>query len=132
MRGMDVDCSMLVDLLLADERLTALLPSDLTGYKAIYQILSPQAEMFPRLAIFEAAREYTAWADDAPTQERTVYRIDIYSRENILRSVNAALHRCLSENGFRRLSQATDDYLPDEAIYVKSVNYEHYESLLEG
>ena len=126
-----MDCSELVDLLLADERLTALLPSDPTGHKAIYQILSPQAELFPRLAVFEAAREYTAWADDAPTQERTAFRIDIYARENVLRSVNAALHRYLSDNGFRRLSQAADDYLPDEAIYVKSVNYEHYESLEE-
>lgn len=124
-----MDCSALVDLLLVDGRLTALLPTDPTGHKAVYQILSPQAELFPRLAIFEAAREYTAWADDAPTLERTAYRIDIYARENALRDVTAALHRCLSENGFRRLSQAADDYLPDEAIYVKSVNYEHYESL---
>jgi hypothetical protein len=127
-----MDCSALVDLLLADGRLTALFPSDPTGHKAIYQILSPQAELFPRLAIFEAGRDYTAWADDAPIEERTAFRIDIYARENVLRGVNAALHRCLSENGFRRLSQATDDYLPDEAIYVKSVNYEYYESLMEG
>ena len=120
------------DLLLADGHLTALLPSDPTGHKAIYQILSPQAELFPRLAIFEAAREYTAWADDAPTLERTAYRIDIYARENVLRGVNAALHKCLSSHDFRRLAQTADDYLPDETIYVKSVHYEHYESLLEG
>ena len=126
-----MDCSTLVDLLLANGSLTALLPADPTGHKAVYQILSPLAELFPRLAVFETGREYTAWADDAPTLERTAYRIDIYARENVLRGVNAALHRCLSENGFRRLAQATDDYLPDEAIYVKSVHYEHYESLLE-
>ena len=126
-----MDCSTLVDLLLADGSLTALLPADPTGHKAVYQILSPQAELFPRLAVFETGREYTAWADDAPTLERTAYRIDIYARENVLRGVNAALHRCLIENGFRRLAQVADDYLPDEAVYVKSVHYEYYEDLLQ-
>jgi hypothetical protein len=118
-------------MLAADGALISMIPKDQTGHAAIYQILSPQAELFPRLAIFEAAREYTAWADDAPTLERTAYRIDIYARENVLRSVNAALHKCLSSHDFRRLSQAADDYLPDEATYVKSVNYEHYENLME-
>ncbi|MPN46186.1 hypothetical protein SDC9_193769 [bioreactor metagenome] len=127
-----MDCSTLVDLLLANGSLTALPPADPTGHKAVYQILSPQAELFPRLAVFETAREYTAWADDTPILERTAFRVDIYARENVLRGVNAALHRCLSGNGFRRLAQVADDYLPDEAIYVKSVNYEHYESLMEG
>lgn len=126
-----MDCSILVDMLAADGALISMLPKDQTGHAAIYQILSPQAELFPRLAIFEAAREYTAWADDAPTLERTAYRIDIYARENVLRGVNTALHKCLSSHDFRRLAQAADDYLPDEALYVKSVHYEHYESLLE-
>ncbi len=127
-----MDCSTLVDMLVADEILVSMLPKDQTGHVAIYQILSPQAELFPRIAVFETAREYTAWADDTPIEEKTAYRIDIYVRENVLRGVNAALHECLSSHDFRRLAHASDDYLPDEAIYVKSVNYEYYESLLEG
>ena len=126
-----MDCSILVNLLVADAALNALLPTDATGHKAVYQILSPQAELFPRIAVFETAREYTAWADDAPTLERTAYRIDIYARENVLRVIHIAVHGCLRENGFCRLAQAADDYLPDEAVYVKSLNYEFYECLEE-
>ena len=126
-----MDCSTLVDILATDNALVSMLPNDQTGHVAIYQILSPQAELFPRLSVFETGRKHTAWADDAPTLEHTAYRIDIYARENVLRGVNAALHHCLNGNGFHRLAQIADDYLPDEAIYVKSVHYEYDESLEE-
>lgn len=60
---------------------------------------------------------------------RSAYRIDLYARENALRALSAALHTCLTSRGFRRLAQAADDYLPDEAVYVKSVFYEYYDDL---
>jgi len=124
-----MDCNELVDGLLQNEALVSLFPTDATGHPAIYQILSPQAELFPRVAVFETTRAYTAWADDAPIQERSEYRLDLYARENALREINSALHAALRGLGFRRLSQVQDDYLPDEAIYVKSVSYEYYDDM---
>ena len=64
-----MDASTLVDELLESEELTALLATDPYGNPAIYQILSPEAEVFPRLAVFEADREYTRFADDQPLEE---------------------------------------------------------------
>ncbi len=126
-----MDCSQLVDGLLQNEALVSLFPTDATGHPAIYQILSPQAELFPRVAVFETTRAYTAWADDAPIRERSEYRIDLYARENALREINSALHAVLRGLGFRRRSQVQDDYLPDEGIYVKSVSYEYYDDMEE-
>ncbi len=126
-----MDCNELVDGLLRNEALVSLFPTDATGHPAIYQVLSPQAEMFPRVAVFETTRAYTAWADDAPIQERSEYRLDLYARENVLREINSALHAALRGLGFRRLSQVQDDYLPDEGIYVKSVSYEYYDDMEE-
>jgi len=126
-----MDCNELVDGLLQNEALVSLFPTDATGHPAIYQILSPQAELFPRVAVFETTRAYTAWADDAPIQERSEYRLDLYARENALREINSALHAALRGLGFRRLSQVQDDYLPDEGIYVKSVSYEYYDDMEE-
>ena len=54
-----MDASTLVDELLESDELTALLATDPYGNPAIYQILSPEAEVFPRLAVFESDREYT-------------------------------------------------------------------------
>ena len=126
-----MDCSELVDELLQNAELVSLFPTDETGHPAIYQMLSPQAELFPRVAVFETTRNYSAWADDAPIQERSEYRIDIYARENVLRQINGVLNVTLRELGFRRLSQVQDDYLPDEGIYVKSVSYEYYDDIME-
>jgi len=126
-----MDCSQLVDGLLQSEALVSLFPTDTTGHPAIYQMLSPQAELFPRVAVFETTRAYTAWADDAPIRERSEYRLDLYARENVLREMSAALHATLRGLGFRRLSQVQDDYLPDEGIYVKSVSYEYYDDIME-
>ena len=94
-----MDASTLVDELLASEELTALLATDPYGNPAIYQILSPEAEVFPRLAVFESDREYTRFADDQPLEEEITFRIDIYARENLLYPINAALH-----NAMRRVS----------------------------
>lgn len=126
-----MDCSELVDGLLQNAELVSLFPTDPTGHPAIYQMLSPQAELFPRVAVFETTRNYSAWADDAPIQERSEYRLDIYARENVLRMINGVLNAALRELGFRRLSQVQDDYLPDEGIYVKSVSYEYYDDITE-
>ena len=74
-----MDCSQLVDGLLQNGALVSLFPTDATGHPAIYQILSPQAELVPRVAVFETTRAYTAWADDAPIRERSEYRLDLYA-----------------------------------------------------
>ena len=61
-----LDASTLIDELLQHGRLVSLLAVDPYGNPALYQILSPEAEVFPRIAIFENDREYTAFADDFP------------------------------------------------------------------
>ena len=109
-----MDASTLVDELLASEELTA---------------LSPEAEVFPRLAVFEADREYTRFADDQPLEEEITFRIDIYARENLLYPINAALHSAMRRNGYQRYGQVQDDYLQDMDIYVKSATYTIKEQL---
>ena len=99
------------------------------GNPAIYQILSPEAEVFPRLAVFESDREYTRFADDQPLEEEITFRIDIYARENLLYPINAALHKTMRANGYQRFGQVQDDYLQDMDIYVKSATYTIKEQL---
>lgn len=85
--------------------------------------------MFPRVAVFENGREYTTFADDAPIEERIEFRIDLYARENILHTLNTALHEAMRQLGFRRAAQAEDGYIEDMDIYVKSTTYEIHELL---
>ena len=124
-----MDASALVDELLESDELTALLATDPYGNPAIYQILSPEAEVFPRLAVFESDREYTRFADDQPLEEEITFRIDIYARENLLYPINAALHKTMRRNGYQRYGQVQDDYLQDMDIYVKSATYTIKEQL---
>ena len=124
-----MDCSTLVDELLTCEELTSLLATDPYDQKAIYQILSPEAEVFPRIALFEQDREYTRFADDEPIEEEVTFRIDIYAKENVLYPLNSALHKAMRNLGFRRAAQVQDDYLSDLDIYVKSVTYSIKEQL---
>ena len=84
---------------------------------------TPEAEVFPRLAVFESDREYTRFADDQPLEEEITFRIDIYARENLLYPINAALHSTVRRNGYQRYGQVQDDYLQDMDIYVKSATY---------
>ena len=123
MRCFPLDASTLVDNLLGCGDLIAMLAIDPYGHPAIYQILAPEAEVFPRLAVFEADREYTRFADDLPLEEAVTFRIDLYARENVLFSINTALHAAMRQLGFRRDAQVQDDYLPEIDIYVKSVTY---------
>ena len=99
------------------------------GNPAIYQILSPEAEIFPRLIVLEDDREYTRFADDIPLEERILFRLDIYARENILYPLNSALHEAMRSLGFKRAGQVEDGYLPDLDVYVKSTSYEIQELL---
>ena len=126
---MIMDCSTLVDELLTYKELTGLLATDPYKNKAIYQILSPEAEVFPRIALFEQEREYTRFADDEPIEEEVSFRIDIYARENVLYQINTELHKAMRDLGFRRAGQVQDDYLADLDIYVKSVTYSIKEQL---
>lgn len=126
-----MNCSILVDRLLENEQLVSFFPLDQTGHPAIYQILSPEAELFPRLAIFEVNREFFGFADDKPTGEQTEFRFDIYARDNSLYAIQTALHKALTAIGLERLSQVQDDYLPEQQIFVKSVFYDHYNFNLE-
>ena len=114
----------LIDQLLENEQLVLLLETDPHGNPAIYQILSPEAEVFPRIALYEYDRDYTRFADDVPIEELTAFRIDMYARENILRDLNAALHCAMRELGFRRAGQVEDGYIEELDIYVKSATYE--------
>lgn len=102
---------------------------DPTGQPAIYQILSPEAETFPRIAVFEDDREYTRYADDTPIEERVRFRVDMYARENILFPLNNALHEAMRGLGFRRTGQVEDAYIEDVDVYVKSTAYEIYTDL---
>ena len=124
-----MDCSKVVDLLLQNLQLIAMLPVDKTGHPAIYQILSPESELFPRIAVFESARAYTAFADDAPIEERSEFRLDIYARENVLFEMSTLLLTALTVEGFTRYATIQDDYLPEQGIYVKSVVFEYHEQL---
>jgi hypothetical protein len=126
---MPLDASTLVSKLLENQRLVSLLAVDPYGNPAIYQLLSPEAEIFPRLIVLEDDREYTRFADDVPLEERIRFRLDIYARENILHQVNSALHGAMRQLGFRRAGQVEDGYLPDLDIYVKSASYEIHELL---
>ncbi len=127
--AMPLDASALVDGLLEKQRLVSLLAVDPYGNPAIYQLLSPEAEIFPRVIVLEDDREYTRFADDIPLEERVRFRLDIYARENILHPVNSALHEAMRSLGFRRAGQAEDGYLPEMDIYVKSTVYEIHELL---
>ena len=124
-----MNASELIDELLTHERLVSLLAVGPYGVPAIYQILSPEAEVFPRIAIFENDREYTAFADDAPIEERVEFRVDMYARENILAPLNSALHEAMRQPGFRRAAQAEDGYIEEMDIYIKSATYEINEQL---
>ena len=119
-----MNASELVDRLLEHGRLVSLLATDASGTPAIYQILSPEAEVFPRLAVYEADRVDTLFADDTPLQQLVTFRVDLYARENILFPLNAALHDAMRSIGCRRMANVQDDYLPDMDIYVKSTTYE--------
>lgn len=124
-----MDASILVDRLLTDAPLVALLSKGADGQPAIYQIVAPESEVFPRLAIFEDSREYTEFADDEPTEEAVRFRVDIYSRENNLNEVSAALHKALRRLNFSRVNPLPDDFIPDYDIFVKSAIYETHEQL---
>lgn len=119
-----MNASELVEKLLANGQLISLLASDPYGNPAIYQILSPEAEVFPRLALFEAMREYTLFADDIPIEERVQFRVDIYARDNVLYPINAALHAALRAEGLHRVSEVQDAYIEEVDVYVKSTTYE--------
>ncbi len=106
-----------------------MLATDPYGNPALYQILSPEAEVFPRAALFENDRAYTRYADDVPTCERVEFRIDLYARENILYTLNTALHEAMRGLGFRRVGQVEDGYIGEMDIFVKSVTYEINEQL---
>ena len=99
------------------------------GNPALYQILSPEAEVFPRIALYEYDRDYTRFADDIPIEESVEFRIDMYARENILRDLNAALHDAMRQLGFRRAGQVEDGFIEELDIYVKSATYEIKETL---
>ena len=124
-----MDASTLIDTLLESQQLVSLLATDPHGNPALYQILSPESEVFPRIAVFENDREYTRFADDTPIEERIEFRVDMYARENILAPLNSALHEAMRQAGFRRTAQVQDDYIPEIDIYVKSVSYEIDEQL---
>ena len=126
---MPLDASILVGKLLENQRLVSLLAVDPYGNPAIYQLLSPEAEIFPRLIVLEDDREYTRFADDIPLEERILFRLDIYARENILYPVNSALHEAMRLLGFKREGQVEDGYLPELDVYVKSTAYEITELL---
>ena len=119
-----MNASDLIDLLLDNERLVSLLATDPLGNPALYQILSPEAEVFPRIALFENDREYTRFADDTPIEERIEFRVDMYARENILHAINSALHEAMRQLGFRRAGQVEDAYIEDLDVFVKSATYE--------
>ena len=126
---MPLDASILVGKLLENQRLVSLLAVDPYGNPAIYQLLSPEADVFPRLIVLEDDREYTRFADDVPLEERIRFRLDIYARENILYPINSALHDAIRQLGFKRDGQVEDGYLPDLDVYVKSTTYEITELL---
>lgn len=124
-----MNASTLIDRLLECGQLVSLLAVDPFDSPALYQILSPEADVFPRIAVFENDREYTRFADDTPIEERVEFRVDMYARENILHPLNSALHDAMRQLGFRRAAQVQDDYIPDVDIYVKSATYEITEQL---
>ena len=124
-----LNASDLVDDLLKDEHLTSQLAVDPYGSPALYQLLAPEAEVFPRIAVAENDREYTLFADDTPIEERVEFRIDMYARENILHPLNSALHAVMRKLGYRRSAQVEDGYIEELDIYVKSASYEIKEQL---
>ena len=111
----------LVELLAASTELTSLLAEYPEGTPAIYQIISPEEEIFPRLAVYEDDRSYTDYWDDEPHSETVRFQIDIFAQDNLLHKINTALGRVLRANGFARDSQAQDDYIEDVDVYIKSV-----------
>lgn len=119
-----MDASTLVDALLQDAPLVSCLAVGPSDQPAIYQVISPEDSLFPRLAVFENDREYTAFADDIPIRERVSFRIDIYAMENDLRAINVALHNAMRGLGFRRADQGQDDYLEELGIFAKPVFYD--------
>ena len=124
-----MNASILVDKLLENEQLVSLLAIGPYGQPAIYQIVAPEADVYPRLAIYEDSREDTEFADDIPIQEVIRFRVDIFAEENVLRKIAAALHIALRTNKLVRLNDLPDDYLPEIGVFVKSSVYEFYNDL---
>lgn len=117
-----MNCSDLVDILSADEQLAGLLAKTAQG-PAIFQILSPEWDIYPRLAVTEINRKYTMFADDAPIEERVDFGIDIFARENVLYAIQDRINTILRRHRFIRDDQVKDDYLPEIDIFVKTVRY---------
>lgn len=116
-----MDADTLVGLLSASPELTGLLAEYPAKTPAIYQIVSPEEEVFPRLAVYEDDRTYTNFWDDEPHSETVRFQIDIFAQENRLHEINTTLAKVLRTNGFDRDSQAQDDYVEDLDVYIKSV-----------
>ncbi len=120
----------LVDILCADTTLSDMMAQDPHNHQpAIYQVLSSEPDVSPRIAVFESSREYTQYMDDVPFEERVSFELIIYARQNVLYAVNSALHSVMRRNGFVREENDTDDYLLENDLYIKSVTYSKYEAI---
>ena len=115
-----------VDILALDAGLVKLLATGADNEPAIYQIIAPEGEPLPRIAILEHSRDFSRWADDQPIEETVRFRIEIYSREDVLNEVTRELHGVLRVNGFVRVESMPDEYLEDVDVFAKGAIFETY------
>lgn len=60
------------------ERVTKYLKPDKNGNLPIYQIVSPDENAYPHMAVFETLREPLCYSDDAPITDEVRFRINLY------------------------------------------------------
>ena len=115
-----------VDVLAANPHLVDALVRGPDGEPAIYQIIAPEGNVLPRIAVIEHSREFSRFADDQPREETVRFRMEIYSREDVLNDVSYKLHRALMTAGFVRVESLPDEYLEDIDVFAKTAIFETY------
>lgn len=113
----------LVDALRDDTAVVALLVRDRNGNPAVYQVLAPEEELYPRACVFETSREHDMWSDDIVVSETSSYRVDIWSREQNVQEISQAVRACLESNGFR-VRIGMESFIQTRQLFYQTVTAE--------
>ncbi|GMA52067.1 hypothetical protein GCM10025857_34240 [Alicyclobacillus contaminans] len=102
--------------LLANANLVSLL-----GGPKIYQIVAPDASVYPRITFFEFTNVGAAWTDDAETASELHIQIDIWSKSNF-DGIAAEVDKTMQSLQFGRTG-SYDLYEEDTAVFHKVLRY---------
>lgn len=111
------------------EKVTSYLKPDKNGNLPIYQIVSPDANAYPHMAVFETSRSSSFYSDDVPTMDEIGFRINLYSLENNLHEISRAVRDCLRDAGFDNVNIGTDGWSIPLGLYTKTVSCSTWEQV---